>query len=404
MTVVMGMTSLVCAQRPRFESPLSAPPLVPVPPSYGVPQATLGSSIQPFDPYALPAGPYPGGAAAVPNPLDWPYASPSPLQGGISMPPFSQPPLSPNGWNPYGTPPASPYGTPIPGNPWGSGGGATPYGAPANASGGLPYQRLFQDTGFRYTWLYGKQGADLSLNEVEVSTTAYFPNFFRGRFPLRVTPGFAVDWTDGPSLPVTSAVPPRLYAAYLELGWDPQFSERWGAEFSLRTGLYTDFQTLTNDSLRFIGTGVGLFRVTPNTVLKLGGAFIDRAKIKFLPAVGILWEPNPQTRWDIFFPAPKLSNYWTTVGNTQVWWYLGGEYGGGSWTIERQLAPHQGASERIDINDIRFYLGLEWWNLNRYYGFFEAGYVFNRELIYTHYPPDTVDLNHTFMLRAGLSF
>ena len=131
---------------------------------------------------------------------------------------------------------------------------------------------------------------------------------------------------------------------------------------------------------------------------------IDRVNLKLLPAFGILWEPNPQTHWDIFFPAPKISNYWTTIGNRQVWWYVGGEYGGGSWTIERAEDPLVRFSDRIDINDIRIYGGLEWWNLNRYNAFTEIGYVFNREIVYFLVPSDSVTVNSTFMLRGGVSW
>ncbi len=39
-----------------------------------------------------------------------------------------------------------------------------------------------------------------------------------------------------------------------------------------------------------------------------------------------------------------------------TWWYVGGYYGGGSWTVKRA----NGAKESIDINDLRLVLGLEW--------------------------------------------
>jgi hypothetical protein len=86
-----------------------------------------------------------------------------------------------------------------------------------------------------------------------------------------------------------------------------------------------------------------------------------------------------------------------------VWWYVGGEYGGGSWTIER-TGDLSGVSDQIDINDIRVYVGLECFNLNRYHAFAEVGYVFQRELVYVITPQDSLDLTDTFMLRAGVSF
>jgi hypothetical protein len=93
------------------------------------------------------------------------------------------------------------------------------------------------------------------------------------------------------------------------------------------------------------------------------------------------------------------------LGNAQVWWYVGGEYGGGSWTIEREAGTTDpGASDQIDINDIRVYLGIERWNLNRCYCFVEVGYVFDREIVYVVVPQDTTKISNTVMLSGGLSF
>jgi hypothetical protein len=217
-------------------------------------------------------------------------------------------------------------------------------------------------------------------------------------------PGFVFNWTSGPASPETADVPPRLYDAFLDFGLEPQFGPRFGAELHARIGVYSDFESVTTQSLRYIGTGVGIYRVTDQTSLKLGVAYIDRVDLKLFPAFGILWEPNPQTRWDIFFPAPKIANYWTTVGNKQIWWYLGAEYGGGSWTIDREEAPDAGASDRMDINDIRVFLGLETWNLNRYHAFTEIGYVFDREIVYYLVPSQSLKVDDTFMVRGGVSW
>jgi hypothetical protein len=219
-----------------------------------------------------------------------------------------------------------------------------------------------------------------------------------------VTPGFAVDFLDGPSPPLIQDLPSRLYAGYLDFGMNPQFTPGFSAELNARVGVYSDFQTLTSDSIRTMGAALGAVRINEATAIKLGVVYIDRADIKLLPAVGIVWTPHDRMRWNLVFPSPKLSNYWTTYGNTDVWFNLGAEYGGGSWTMERPEEPGAGSSEQIDINDIRVFAGFEWTNGNRYYGFFEAGYVFNRELVFVAIPEETTSLENTFMLRGGISF
>jgi hypothetical protein len=301
------------------------------------------------------------------------------------------------GTTPYGAAPTSPYAI-VPYQP-------IPYGGLAQPVTPPPYQRLFQNTGFRYTWLAGNgEGDEMQENDLELSTTAFCANFFGNAGGLRVTPGFIFTWLDGPSPPVPAAMPARLYSAYIDFGWNPVFSPQLSGEIHFRPGVFSDFSSVTTDSIRFLGSGVGVIKLGPTSSLKLGVVYLDRADVKLLPAFGVLWTPSPQARWDIFFPSPKISGYWRTVRNGQLWWYAGGEYGGGSWTMERPAPPDQGASERVDINDFRVFLGLECYNLNRMYSFIEAGYVFERELFYVLVPTDRSNLSDTVMLRAGLAF
>jgi hypothetical protein len=157
---------------------------------------------------------------------------------------------------------------------------------------------------------------------------------------------------------------------------------------------------MSDESLRIQGLGLGVFRLTPTLTGKIGAMYLDRNKIKILPAGGVLWTPTPQVRFDIFFPQPKLAAYLATVGRYEVWWYLAGEYGGGAWTIERA----DGTSDAIDINDIRASAGVEWTGPKGLTGFVEGGFVFKRQVIYVVDPSDSFDPGDTYMVRAGISF
>jgi hypothetical protein len=110
-------------------------------------------------------------------------------------------------------------------------------------------------------------------------------------------------------------------------------------------------------------------------------------------------------RWDIYFPQPKLAHFMTTLGNTDVWWYLNAEYGGGSWTVER---PAAGEDRRMDINDIRVGGGFEWTaGQTGVRAYIEGAYVFNRELYYASSAPgtpQTQSLQDTFMVRGGFAY
>ena len=268
-----------------------------------------------------------------------------------------------------------------------------------------PYERLFQDTGVTYAWLYGSgDGNSLMINHFDISTTAVFPNFLGGTGPLRVRPGFAFDLLDGPSPPELIDLPGALYSAYVDFTWSPWFTPQLGAEFGVKPGVFSDFTTVTSQSIRVIATGVGVIRLTPSTSIKAGVTYIDRNDLKLLPVAGIVWDPSPQKHWEIVFPSPKLACYATTTGNTQVWWYVGAEYGGGAWTYDRTDWPDAGASDRVDINDIRVFVGIDWFNLNRWHSFAEVGYVFNREIVDVLVPEESTELEDTIMIRAGIHF
>jgi hypothetical protein len=124
-----------------------------------------------------------------------------------------------------------------------------------------------------------------------------------------------------------------------------------------------------------------------------------------LPVGGLLWQPNNRTRFDFYVPTPKLSQYLTTFGNYDFWWYVGGEFGGGSWTIKRA----DGSNDSIDMNDVRLTLGLEFGSQalmaeGRRLGFVEMGYVFAREVEYLVSPADSFNMAGTIMLRAGVGY
>jgi hypothetical protein len=240
----------------------------------------------------------------------------------------------------------------------------------------------------------------LTVNDFETSATFALP-FFQSNAPLLITPGFGMHFFGGPLTqpPTFADLPPRTYDAYLDAGWHPQFNPWFGANLGVRGGAYTDFNTFNTHSIRIMGRGLGILTVTPTVQLAAGVVYIDRNRIKLLPAGGIIWIPNPDRRYEILFPNPKLARRWTTLGNTDVWLYASGEYGGGAWTIQRA----DGSSDDVDYNDIRANLGIESYSLRGVHSFFEVGGVFNRQILYrsgtpSFYPTDTV------MLRAGLSF
>lgn len=364
-------------------------------------------------------GTYPNPTSPIYGPNAIPNSSPSALfpgvypqagygagQGGGSW--FGNWFGSGNGWN--GSTYGQPGGLVPPGNlvlPPGAGwGNWNPQGSIFNGSPAYPQVlRLFQGPRIRHAWIYGSKDTDaLQINDSDIALAFAIPNFLFSTQPLFLMPSFSVHQWQGPR-DVAADLPAIAYSAFLDAGWQSDPARILGAELALRVGMFSDFETATSDSLRIMGRGLGRIRLTPALTLKAGAVYLDRNKIKVLPAGGLLWQPNPETRFDLFFPEPKLAHYLATVGTVDTWWYAGGYYGGGSWTVRRQ----SGVKESIDINDLRLVLGLEWGRNEqmrdgRRFGFLEVGYVFQRELLFKDNSADNLDLQDSVMVRAGFGY
>ncbi|NUQ63683.1 MAG: hypothetical protein HUU20_14495 [Pirellulales bacterium] len=297
-----------------------------------------------------------------------PGISPGPaatFQGGIQPPPAT--------WDPYATPgvqnpsllPQDPYFPPPPGS-----------------GGGTPMTKFLQDIHLKHHWIPRYDDNGLGLNDSEVAATFAFPFLYNEQSPLLVTPGFGYQAWDGPKDPA-AAMPPSTYEAFLELGWNPQPTPWLGGELAFGAGVFSDFSSVDADSVRYFGRGLLVLTFSPSFKIKGGIVYLDRVRVKLLPAGGIVWTPNSDVRFDIVFPDPKLAWRWTTVGNTEWWSYVRGEYGGGSWTVDHvTFAPSASVFERVDYNDLRAAVGLEWLTLRGFGGFVEVGIAFERELLF----------------------
>ncbi len=270
--------------------------------------------------------------------------------------------------------------------------------------------RLFQGPRFRHTWLPGTDGFDkknpngLETNDSDLSLVFAVPNFLNSTRPLYIIPSYSQHEWEGPTVP-GSDLPGSAFSAFIDSGWETNPQQTLGVELGVRVGVFSAFNAINSESIRIQGKALGRLRLTPTATLRAGVFYLDRNKIKVLPAGGILWMPNQDTRFDLFFPEPKLAHYVATLGNADVWWYLTGYYGGGAWTIKQT----DDSNDEIDINDVRLMLGLEFGKSDQIrqgfrLGFIEAGYAFNRELIYRVRSASSLDLENSFVVRAGFAY
>ena len=428
--VFINVSPVANAQRPRFIQPAAQsttlPPASTVPqlvpqgsqplanPGVGNPVIIQGPA---FDPYAINTGTPFGNAPApiiVPNqPIygsgDYVPISPLPSQApplpGPSVPFQTQPMIGQPGFVQPGYVQPQFNQPQWPGPSWSDGFFAWPSQAWTRLRNDF-FPRLLERPRFRHTFIGGGNNLDdMQIHDSEVATTLTVPNFLFTTQPIRVSPGFVFHFWDGPSsslgtLLVPVDMPSRAFSAYLSSDYTTPWNRTLGFEFNFTVGLYTDFKHTDSDSVRFTGVGLGWLRISPTTTFKIGVEYLDRLNIKLLPAGGFFLQPSPDVRFNVYFPRPKLAHRVPNVGNYEVWVYLGGEYGGGSWTIERA----SGLDDQVDINDVRVFAGVEWMGPRNVTGFVEGGYVFERELVYRSTGNVEIPLDDSYMLRAGIAF
>ena len=274
-------------------------------------------------------------------------------------------------------------------------------------------QRFRQSTVIDYHWFAGSpknNNHQLGINDVELTTTFALP-FYNPQTPLLITPGFAFHFWSGPESIDNedhggpADLPPETYDAFLDTAWNPQITPELGAELDFLIGVFSDFHKMDSKAIRVKGKGLAVLTLSPAFKIKAGVWYLDRVRVKMLPAGGIVWQPNPDTRFDILFPNPRFTQkLGMTGGSTEWWWYLSGEYGGGVWQIQRTHNFNAGLLDLVDYNDMRVALGLEFKRLGSLTGWFESGFAFERELRYRYQHPIVYYPQSTFFLRAGMAF
>jgi hypothetical protein len=255
-----------------------------------------------------------------------------------------------------------------------------------------PPRHLLQLLTLDYTWLPGAPPNGLQIGDEELNAVVEVP-LVDGWAPLRICPGMAVHFWDGPGLPS------RLYDAYVEIGWRPRLAEWLFTDLAVTPGVYSDFTDFRSEKLQMRGRGLAIVAFSPQLQLAAGALYVNRNKTKVLPAGGVIWNPNDDTKLNFVFPQPKLAHRLATSRNIEWWGYLSGEFGGGRWSVEQT----DDSVMFLDYSDVRVILGAEWIYRHGLKGQLEAGFVFDRRVNFTSDIPDFKPGN-TLMLRAGFDF
>ena len=265
---------------------------------------------------------------------------------------------------------------------------ATPDDAPA------PVEPLVQHLKLDTTWLPGRNANGLEIIDVDGTITLAAP-LGQGIAPLLFTPGAGLHFWNVPRTGTAVAPPPlptRLFDSYVEVGWQPRLAEWLFADLAVTPGVYSDFRDVSSQSFQMRGRGVAIVAFSPQFQIALGALYVNYNRTKVLPAGGVLWNPDGDTRLQLLFPQPKLAHRIGAWRDAEFWGYLKGEFGGGRWSVERS----DGSAEFIDYTDVRAILGLERVTPGGLTSHVEVGYVFNRRVTFTSsttdYSPDATVL------------
>jgi hypothetical protein len=214
---------------------------------------------------------------------------------------------------------------------------------------------------------------------------------------LVFTPRYESDWIDGPDF---IDVPSWLQGIAIDIGWRYVFNPRWSLILGVQPGFYND-GVAENDTIRVGGLALLNCQVIEDRLsFSVGLVYLDQEDFSFVPGIGLTWLPNPDTRFDLNFPKPKIGRRISHIPfMLEDWVYVAASFGGGTWAVRRT----SGVDDVLNLRDFRISAGFER-VLDGGTGFFaEAGYVFARRLEYRSLPAQ-FDFTGSFILEAGLSF
>jgi len=254
----------------------------------------------------------------------------------------------------------------------------------------------YQGSQLNYGYVHDDPGTGLSIRTLDTYATFAIPLGSMDNV-ISFTPFFRADMLDAAA---TLDVPGTLYETGVKAFWRRPVNDRYSTMVLLTPSVRSDFQT-SEGAFRLFGLGLLTYQAIPDRLSISGGAvYTGREDFPVLPAMGLLWTPTSEWRFDVQFPSPRISYRLAKNGATsETWAYLGGVFGGNTWAVTRA----SGASDMLTIRDLRLVLGAEHLLAENRGVFGEVGYVFDRSMEYTGVPFSR-DFDAAWMLRAGISF
>jgi hypothetical protein len=218
---------------------------------------------------------------------------------------------------------------------------------------------------------------------------------------LEIDFGTGIHFVDGPGH-AGSDLPPRLFDIFWNTRFKAETDYGFGIDANFKMGLFTDFEDSVREGWRFPGRLLA-YADLGNSNDEIGRVvagfeYLDLEQTEILPAGGIIFEPNPDTKIDLYFPRPQIRFRVDQEESSDQWLYFRGEYHGSAWAIERDA----GNADVVSLTEYRASIGLESIpsDQEESSSFLEVGFLFNRDLEYRsgigNFQP-----NDTIIIRLG---
>lgn len=244
---------------------------------------------------------------------------------------------------------------------------------------------------------------DIGLSSHGASLSVPTYPFF-GPPPPFVTLGFNYTGIDAP---VAFHLPADLYESQIGFAWMRKINNRWMTRLMAGASFGTDGTNTSGDAWQFRGGWFAIYRRRPDLTWTFGVMALGRNDLPVVPAVGVIYQPTQDVRFDLIMPRPKIAFLLADNGPRQQWVYLGAGLNGSTWGVERA----SGVDDQLTYGDVRVMLGWESiptpepgmpFTQGRKFGV-EAGYVFSRDFEFED-ASSKIKLDDTFMLRGTVSF
>lgn len=169
-----------------------------------------------------------------------------------------------------------------------------------------------------------------------------------------------------------------LYRLQLPIDFWHSFNDRWKAWGRVEPGLFTDFENVDGDAFAVTVLALGSYQFTPQFSAAFGVYYSrDLGEDRVLPALGVIWKPDPH--WNLGLTYPRAS---VSYAPTTTWLFSAfAAPGGAGWSVTDSAT---GENQRLNYKSWRAALGAEYQFTKvgpaTIWAFLAGGYEFGQEL------------------------